>query len=61
MNPWICPKCGRVWGPGVTACNPCNRTHRRPHVQASLGIRTAEEIERAKREGKEMAKELGWT
>ena len=24
MNPWICPKCGRVWGPGVTACNPCN-------------------------------------
>ena len=26
MNPWICPKCGRVWGPMVIGCGPCNST-----------------------------------
>lgn len=26
MNPWICPKCGRVWGPFVAECVPCNKT-----------------------------------
>lgn len=24
MNPWVCPKCGRVWGPLVMECIPCN-------------------------------------
>jgi uncharacterized OB-fold protein len=23
-HPWICPKCGRVWGPYVVSCCPCN-------------------------------------
>ena len=22
--PWICPKCGRVYGPQVTQCYSCN-------------------------------------
>ena len=22
---WICPKCGRVYGPWVMSCEPCNR------------------------------------
>ena len=21
---WICPKCGRVYGPWVMSCEPCN-------------------------------------
>ena len=21
---WICPKCGRVYAPFITACNECN-------------------------------------
>lgn len=25
MDPWICPKCGRVYGPFVQECNPCNQ------------------------------------
>lgn len=24
MNPWICPKCDRVWGPLVMECVKCN-------------------------------------
>lgn len=20
---WICPQCGRVWGPMITKCEPC--------------------------------------
>jgi ribosomal protein L37AE/L43A len=24
MNPWICPKCGRVFGPLVMECHYCN-------------------------------------
>jgi len=24
VNAWICPKCGRVWGPLVMECKPCN-------------------------------------
>ena len=27
MDAWICPKCGRVWGPFVMACAPCNESH----------------------------------
>lgn len=23
-QPWTCPRCTRVWGPGVSACKPCN-------------------------------------
>lgn len=23
---WTCPRCGRVWGPSVQACAPCNQT-----------------------------------
>jgi uncharacterized OB-fold protein len=23
-SPWTCPKCGRVWGPTVKECEPCN-------------------------------------
>jgi hypothetical protein len=23
-QPWICPKCGSVWGPGVRGCEECN-------------------------------------
>jgi len=26
MNGWICPKCGRVYAPTVTACGSCNLT-----------------------------------
>lgn len=26
MEGWICPKCSRVWGPFVMACQPCNST-----------------------------------
>ena len=22
---WQCPKCGRVWGPIVVECGPCNK------------------------------------
>ena len=22
---WVCPKCGRVWGPTAHQCDPCNR------------------------------------
>jgi len=25
MEAWICPKCGRVWGPLVMQCGPCNQ------------------------------------
>jgi len=25
MNPWICPKCGRVYSGMVTQCAPCNQ------------------------------------
>lgn len=21
---WVCPKCGRVWGPQTPGCGPCN-------------------------------------
>lgn len=31
MKPWVCPKCGRVYGPLVTECHPCNT----PKVPAS--------------------------
>jgi len=24
MSGWVCPKCGRVYAPNVTACGPCN-------------------------------------
>lgn len=24
MKGWECPKCGRVWGPTVIQCSPCN-------------------------------------
>lgn len=24
LQPWVCPKCGRVWGPGVPNCSDCN-------------------------------------
>ena len=24
MKPWVCPKCGRVYGPSMMACSPCN-------------------------------------
>lgn len=23
-KPWICPKCGRVYGPTMPSCVPCN-------------------------------------
>ena len=23
---WICPKCGRVWGPDIWGCQDCNKT-----------------------------------
>lgn len=23
---WTCPKCGRVWGPSVQGCAPCNQS-----------------------------------
>jgi len=24
VTPWVCPKCGKVWGPFVMQCAPCN-------------------------------------
>lgn len=24
INPWICPKCSRVWAPFIFECKPCN-------------------------------------
>lgn len=23
-QPWVCPKCDRVWAPYISACQPCN-------------------------------------
>lgn len=30
---WICPKCGRVWGPDIWGCQDCNKT---PVKQAKM-------------------------
>lgn len=35
---WICPKCGRVWGPDIWGCQDCNKT---PVKQAKMPARTS--------------------
>lgn len=49
MNAWVCPKCGRVWGPMVPHCAPCNNeiqnreNAKAPIIQPQHRPRTAHE------------------
>ena len=27
---WICPKCGRIWGPDIWGCQECNKAIQAP-------------------------------
>lgn len=40
---WICPKCGRVWGPIVARCWACNGKIDVKEVEDRAGIERPEE------------------
>lgn len=33
---WICPKCKRVWAPGMPSCQPCNHSVRMDGTEISV-------------------------
>lgn len=37
---WVCPKCGRVWGPFMMACDPCNNPERHTQTTTNVVINT---------------------